>query len=414
MRKYLLSVIAVALLISGCDSSSSNNPTSPIDDGGGKTTTSGLTCLEAVGARLPGGTYAKRVSTGEKAYLDTKGCYSFKPVAARSAAGGSDSVQFYNDSALFTVTIPYVTNGDTISIVPTVISLKNCPNNLVDSVFLAVFDRVHILSRHVKMKKADFGDSSEYGRTIWSLESKQPFQIHFEVHDSIGKWPTGVISSEPGGTVTRDFKQVQKQSGLLLNVPDSLFLFTDTAITCKVDSMGNNAEGSLVSYCAGGVSYIDTIVHSNRYGLYKASKGMKITTSSPYGIVSMKVDGSSSSVITAGTLEPDTTEYIAANKVVTVSVADSAGYTTQKKVTVFISKNIWYQVSDKDYTGNPSNYTFDSPKKISSWYGSLYLKKMANGALAGYAAFREERICPDSSAAACISSPGLTMALLSK
>lgn len=327
MRKYLLSVIAVALLISGCDSSTSSNPTSPADDGGGKTITSGLTCLEAVGARLPGGTYAKRVSTGEKTYLDTKGCYSFKPVAARSAAGGSDSVQFYNDSALFTVTIPYATNGDTISIVPTVISLKNCPNKLVDSVFLAVFDRIHILSRHVKMKKADFGDSSEYGRTIWSLEGANPFQIHFEVHDSAGKWPTGVISSEPGGTVTRDFKQVQKQSGLLLNVPDSLFFVGDTALICK---------GKYALMLAPAPVCQD----SEFLGMRVSPDGYGFNPSSLYGIASMKVDGVRSNTIVIGSLRPDPDKGLYyAKKMATIEAVDSAGYSMQKKVILFALPN---------------------------------------------------------------------------
>jgi hypothetical protein len=345
MRKFIYSILMAVALggFYGCDNSASSTGDEPAPNGPGPTM-SGLTCLEAKGARLPSGTYAKRVSTGEKAYLDANGCFSLPKkvaVAGRMLAAG-DSVQFYNDSALFSVTIPYQSQGDTINIVPTVVSLMNCPTAKVDSVFLVVFDRIHIMSRRVKMKRADLpGSLSEFGRTIWSVESSNPFKIHFEVHDST-TWPSAIITSEPGGTVSMNYSQLLKENALTIMVPDTVFFFTEKAERCM----------DTVHAITAGVDYVDTCVYmdsaaiTERVAVYKAGMSLWAKALSSYGVAEVKIGGMKTSTYTVAASSIDPSAVAPTPKVVDISVIDSAGYTKKKTITVFSSKYFYGVVSD--------------------------------------------------------------------
>lgn len=223
MKKILCALILFSL--AGCDFGTESTPkvNEPKEI---------KTCLEYKEGQVPRGTYAQRQLTGEKVALDANGCFSFQTQSVQAARqlDEADSILFYNDSALFSLTIPFLNNGDTINIVPTIISLKNCPNSRIDSVFMVAYDKTNYLSRKVKMKRASYEDSSEYGRTLWSIENGSVFQIHYEIHEKNGfKWPSKVVTSEPGGTVTLDFNQVNGRSGLdLESIPDTLIFYTDS------------------------------------------------------------------------------------------------------------------------------------------------------------------------------------------
>lgn len=341
MKRSMYSILAVALmaLIQACDSSTSNNDTDPGQTPYGPT--GGLTCLEAKGARLPSGTYAKRVSTGEKAYLDANGCFSMSKASAlagRIAAAG-DSIQFYNDSALFSVTIPYQSQGDTINVVPTIVSLKNCPKKMVDSVFLVVFDRIHIMSRRVKMKRADYpNDSSEFGRTIWSVESSNPFKIHFEVHDS-ASWPSAIITAEPGGTVSMNYSQIGSHDVLMANIPDTLFFFSRAGSYCIDTSHTTGGQGDTCMSA-------DSAALTSRIGMYRAGKSVPVVARSAYGVADIKIDGVKANSVSVPKADISKTDTTLESKVVSLSVIDSAGYALTKKITVFKSMYFNGQVSD--------------------------------------------------------------------
>jgi hypothetical protein len=237
-----------------------------------------------------------------------------------------DSVIFYNDSALFSVTIPFLNDGDTIQVVPTVVSLRNVPNAKVDSVFLAVFDRVNILSRKIKLKRANFGDSSEYGRTLWSVESSNPFHIHFEIHSSQSSpIASSVISAEPGGTVSREYVQIRPSAvPTLLNITDSIFFYSEQILNFSSNAIPKN-------------TYSDTT--------------LKIRAYSIYGIASIKVDNILSDSIPYFT--PDSIYYVGESKdqfnlilnakpakTFTVTVTDSAGYIESRVLKAWSGKTI--------------------------------------------------------------------------
>lgn len=351
MKKYIYLLIFALVGLVGCDTGT-NTPdpqiihdTIKVDTSKHDTTPSVVakTCLEYKNG-IPAGTYAKRIRTGESVKLDSKGCFSFEPraeVAARSLAIG-DSIIFYNDSALFSITIPYVSNGDTINVVPTVVSLKNCPNNAVDSVYLAVFDKVHILSRKVKMKKANFGDSSEYGRTLWSVDNGNTFQVHYEIHAKTSTWATSVISSEPGGTISLNYSQVKKSSvPNAIGFSDSVFFYSDSLVIFGDDSI------------------------PSRFTVSKTS--IKLGAYSIYGIASIKVDGvltdsikfvEYDSLFNVESVNYDSllalysgnTFKIIENprplKTLNVVVTDSAGYILTKTIKVWGCKNLIYRNSE--------------------------------------------------------------------
>lgn len=337
MRSYLSLFIFIltGIFLLGCDNS--NSPVAPpppdvIDTV--KPSPKAQTCLEAVNGKIPKGTIAQRTSTLQRTTLDTLGCFSFNastPVAsrlyaARTVAEG-DSIIFYNDSALFSVTIPFLNDGDTIQVVPTVVSLRNVPDAKVDSVFLAVFDKVNILSRKVKLKRADFGDSSEYGRTLWSVESDNPFQIHFEIHSSLPTWASSVITSEPGGTVTRDYVQIRSSEvPRILNVVDSMYFYTLVNNNGSVETRTPNRK-------------------LNPYG------DIQIQASSIYGIAEIKVNGVVTNTLTPPVFVPLTVDELLEPVYTTalIEVRDSAGYLYTKSVKMWTDKSVWL---DELHPGN--------------------------------------------------------------
>lgn len=346
MKKFWI-IAFLALFFVACDTGT-NTPTPPpvVIDTSTVDNPVAQTCLESK-TGLPAGTYAFRRLTKEKQYLDSNGCFSFPQrgsslVAARIVAG-EDSVIFYNDSALFSLSIPYVSQGDTLEVVPTVISLKNCPNLKVDTVYLAVFDKENILSRKVRMKRANFGDSSEYGRTLWSVDNGNTFQVHFEIHSNASTWASRVIQSEPGGTISLNYDQIQASSvPTLKNISDSIFFYSGDIVNISGDSLPKN-------------TYSDTT--------------LKIQAYSIYGIASVTVDGIVSDSIPY--FAPDSMVYVGetANqfnlisnakpaRTVTVIVTDSAGYIETKLLKVWSGNTI--MVDGKSDTPRQVNYNRDN------------------------------------------------------
>ena len=195
--KKIIALAISTILLSSClfDSSEKNVQTSQ------------KTCLDAGTSTIPSGTKAIR-SNGQTTILDSKGCFSFStPLARILTDSANDSVTFYNDSALFALTIPYVSGVDTIPIVPTIISLQNVPNNIVDSAYLVAYDTVHILQRKVKLKKADYGDSSSYSRTLWSKDNSNNLKIHFLLFGT-NTSSSQVYNVEAGSAVIRNYGQI--------------------------------------------------------------------------------------------------------------------------------------------------------------------------------------------------------------
>jgi hypothetical protein len=162
---------------------------------------------------IPGGTKAIRKSDSAVAVLDASGCYEFKSSTvssgflARSLAEG-DSVQLYNDSALFAITLPYITAGDTVNVVPTLITLQDVPNAEVDSVHLVVYDKVHILSRKVKLRRAKDGDISSFSRTLWSRDDGSYVQVHFQIN-GVRKFASSVYEIEPGAAEITHWNKIK-------------------------------------------------------------------------------------------------------------------------------------------------------------------------------------------------------------
>ena len=340
MRK--LSLLFLMLGVLSCDnsSSSSENPVSP---GGGAIVQGASTCLDYKNGQLPVGTYAKRMATGEKAQLDSKGCFSFPAtaeVASRSA--GTDSIQFYNDSALFALSVPYINHGDVIHVVPTTISYKGCPNSLIDSVFLVVFDSEHMLSRRVKMKRATYRDTSEYSRTVWSLEGGNTFKVHFEVFDKSARWPSQLIESEPGSTMSLTYRASDRAESFIPFVPDTL-VFCTISYNSVLNNNGFDRSPLLVWYHRnGGGEYAieeEQLRGSShpirpRHWLKAKNNGYSNGDSSIYGSVSYRVNGVDTGMIYSDSmllLERDTNMY---SHTLHVQVKDRAGYGADKQVTV--------------------------------------------------------------------------------
>lgn len=325
MKSFLFLSLAVLGLF-GCDSSTNPTRTNPPTDTSKVDTTKVppvvskvQTCLEARTGSLPKGTYAQRLTTLEKVRLDSLGCFTFPTrtetisFAGRMAAT-TDSVIFYNDSALFSVTIPYLNNGDTIEVVPTVVSLKNTPNNKADSVFLAVFDKANILSRKVKLKRANFGDSSEFGRTLWSVDNGQEFQVHFEIHSSENTWASRVIHAEPGGTISLNYIQIRaSEVPRFLNVADSMYFYR--------------------------LSYTGDTTDHRKFAPYGP---LKIHATSIYGIAEIKVNGLVMDTLYPLAFSPinvdflDNPIYLTA----TVTITDSAGYISTRNVKMWTDDRI--------------------------------------------------------------------------
>lgn len=399
MKKYIYLIVFALVGLVGCDTGT-NTPdpqiihdTVKVDTSKHDTTSNVVakTCLEYKNG-IPVGTYAKRVRTGESVQLDSKGCFSFPAraeVAARSLATG-DSVIFYNDSALFSITIPYVSNGDTINVVPTILSMKNCPNTKVDSVFIVVYDRQNILSRRVRMKKANFGDSSEYGRTVWSVEGST-FNVHFEMWDNSSSWPSSVVSSEAGGTVTRDYKQVESQNAVSLETPDTVFFYTDDALICHAkqenrvwkttcnytadqlhahgigvyrnDSTFKSYMADLPSNYITDTSFNSGYVDSNgdtTYWVYKAGTRINVKSSSIYGIASVKFNGTESQTFTLGTNDVQDSINTLKGHTVTITITDSAGYKKTTKFTAFVAKKLYYMGGDNGGYDGPRLFYYNN------------------------------------------------------
>lgn len=302
--KHLLLAFVAMLFFVGC----SSHEGSPIT--GGTTTTSGIkTCIKSgvAGTAVPAGTIAKRLSDGATAKLDANGCYELPATgiaagfAARSTAA-ADSVQLYNDSALFAITIPFTSAGDTISVVPTIVTLQNAPNAEVDSVLLIVYDKAHALSRYVKLRQADYGDSSSWSRTLWSEDAGAAVKVHFQISGT-RTFASSVYTVNPGSVVIRNWTQVK--AGAVPFIPHT---YTDTMM---IDS--NWVSMNLVYK-------IDTIVDTS-------VKTVKINQSSIYGIQSMTVDGVAATTINVESV-------VNASKTFYITLTDSVGYTTSDSVKV--------------------------------------------------------------------------------
>lgn len=303
MKHLLLAFIAMLFFV-GC----SSHEGSPIT--GGTTTTSGIkTCIKssAAGTGIPAGTIAKRLSDGATASLDANGCYELPVTGIASgfsarALADADSVQLYNDSALFAISIPYISSGDTISVVPTIVTLQNVPNAEVDSVLLIVYDKAHALSRRIKLRQADYGDSSSWSRTLWARDDGSAVKVHFQISGT-RTVASSVYTVNPGSMVFRNWIQVK--AGAVPFIPHT---YTDTLM---LDS----------SLTAMNLAYkIDTIVDTS-------VKIVNINQSSIYGIQSMKVDGVEATSINVESV-------VNASKTFYVTLTDSVGYTTSDSVKV--------------------------------------------------------------------------------
>ena len=291
MKLKLTLLALVATLFAGCSSMDSS-----VSDATESATIAGVKhCVTSKDA-LPKGTKAIRLSDSAVTTLDTNGCYDFP---ARTTATGiaarvmdaTDSVQLYNDSALFAVTLPYVSAGDTINVVPTIVTLQNAPNTEVDSVFLVVYEKTHILSRLVKLRKVNYGDSSSYSRTLWNRDGGPNILVHFQF-DGKTKFASTVYTAEPGGIVERNWNQIVAAPGMSV-VHDS---------------------GSFVDY-RNGNSYksenVDTIVDTSVKTVKLTGKAKSI-----YGISKINYNG----------LDSLDVSTLIGERLVVVTLTDSAGY----------------------------------------------------------------------------------------
>lgn len=343
MKKALFVLISLVFLF-GCDNSVGPSNLTQVDtipapdivltNPGHE---SNLTCLEAVQGSFPKGTYARLQKAGNKVKLSDNGCYSFatSAVAAREMAT-NDSVIFYNDSALFTLTIPYQSGTDTIQIVPTQISLKNVPNNQVDSVYLVVYDKTNILSRKIKLRKTDYGDSSDYGRTLWSVDGAN-FQVHFDIHGNTTSAST-IIKAQSGGIVSREYYQIKSVESLrFLNIADSMFFWeiTPPSIAYDGDTMNKVTKNQMIS----------------------KSGSFKIEAYSIYGIQQIKVNGIVKDSLNSPLKMPyydsltmnekgSVRSYsITTFDKVNVTITDSAGYSITKEVKMWTDDQVLVTVS---------------------------------------------------------------------
>lgn len=232
-----------------------------------------LTCL----SKYRQGTYAYFRNTGIKVNLDSKGCFEtvvpprFEG-AARSASI-NDTIIFKNDSALFSLTIPFNSLGDTIDMVQTDVAIRGIKNDSYDSVTAIVFDRKHIKERKANMRKAYSSSKTDWSIKFYSPVNGNDFLIHFEYHKGAKKWTSELITAEVGSSFNGD---------------------------------STLAEGSVPSP-------VDTI------GLkeYGSDSVFTVKATSIYGISSYKIDGKDGNTVT------DTAWGV--NKH-TVTVVDSAGY----------------------------------------------------------------------------------------
>jgi hypothetical protein len=305
MKLKLFIILSIAMLFIGCSTTASSD--SPIT--GQQTTLAGIkTCLKSSvsSQSVPAGTIAKRLSDGATAQLDAKGCYelpSHGTVFARSFADSTnDSVQLYNDSALFAITIPYITAGDTISISPTLVTLQDAPNAEVDSVLLVVFDKTHLLSRKVKLRVADYGDSSSYSRTLWIRDNSTPVKVHLQISGT-RTFASSVITVQPGAAVVRAWKQIK-----------------EGAVPTLTHGVG--------SFVSGGHKYISLKLYQLDTIVDTTMKTIKFKTSSIYGIRSILVDGVEDSVLRVESIVNSWKKF-------KITMNDSAGYSYTDSMIVY-------------------------------------------------------------------------------
>lgn len=313
--KLKLSLLAlVATLFVGCSTTDSGtNSTSE-----GAPVAGVKHCIRSVTASnaIPGGTKAIRLSDSSVATVDINGCYEF---AARTTVTGfagramdaTDSVQLYNDSALFAVTLPYVTAGDTVNVVPTIVTLQNAPNSEVDSVHLVVYDKVHILSRKVRLRRSNDGEHSSFSRTLWSRDDGRTVLVHFQINGS-RTFASSVYEMEPGAIEIRDWSKVKTGS-----VPTLTHGFGSFSILGKtMPSIFNPGDTNFVekdtvyNYVADSSLKIDTVITGDVTSVQFRGKSI-------YGISSIKY-GAETSI--------DVSSLVGLGKFA-VTLTDSAGYT---------------------------------------------------------------------------------------
>lgn len=288
MKKWLL---LLTLGLAGCFSEHASEITT------GTTATGVKTCLQASGQTIPKGTIAERTSDGSKAVLDANGCFEFSSTSSKVAArasGSSDSVIFYSDSALFALTIPYSSGGDTIPVVPTIVVLQDAPNAEVDSVDLIVYDKVHLLSRKVQLKRADYGDSSSFSRTLWSIDNNQKVYVHFQINGT-KTFASSVYTVYPGSVAFRTWSQVRTGA-----VPKMIHGF-------------GTLPGPYTNYDS-----IKSTVHYDSILTTDSVEGIKLIASSIYGISKFEIDG-----VQTDSLILNKTPGVHVAK---ITLTDSAGY----------------------------------------------------------------------------------------
>lgn len=312
MKLQILFFAFLAILLAGCSSSNTSDITGP------GTTTSGIkTCLRSSdGAiKIPGGTKVIRKSDSSVVKVDANGCYEFPTEAvasgflARSLAE-VDSVQLYNDSALFAVTLPYITGNDTISIVPTIVTLQDIPNADVDSAFMVAYDKVHILSRKVRLRRADDGETSSFSRTLWSRDDGSTILVHFLMKGPTKTFSSKVYNIEPGALIFRKWEHLN---------------------TGSVPSLIHGA-GSFVYHIVAnpqmGVIEKDTIVHT--------AKASKIDTIIDTSVMFVSFGSKSIYGMRANGAERVDVSNINLDEIVSIPVTlqDSAGITTNDTIRI--------------------------------------------------------------------------------
>lgn len=271
----LLMFLFTGILLLGCDSSSrGTSPTEVLGPPSVDTplVESKMTCIEASQGLLPAGSWASFKGSKSKMPLDSNGCFkvpSANRIAARSMK--TDSILIYNDSALFTVTLPFKEGGQHISVVPTIINLRNVPNPRIDSAFVVVFDRENpTIQRQVKLKRTNYGTYSDYSRTLWSSDDGGTFQVHFNLQEPnrpIKNAP--VITSEPGGVITVEFDMIKEQLMPRINIADTLiFNSTPDSFVTRLDMYSFLLDSALFN-----------------------TSTAKVNPVSIYGIASITIDG---------------------------------------------------------------------------------------------------------------------------
>jgi hypothetical protein len=305
MKLKIFFLAFLAFFMTACSSTDGGSITNP-----GETVAGVKTCIRSsTSTSLPGGTKAIRKSDSAVALVDANGCYEFKSSVvsngflARSLEA-TDSVQFYNDSALFAITLPYITAGDTVNVVPTPIVLQDVPKAEADSVHLVVYDKVNMLSRKIKLRTASGNGVVDYGRTLWSRDDGASVLVHFQIN---GKkvLASSVYDVQPGALLSVDWSDVSKSE-----VPSVI-----------------HGSGSFVWHYE---DYVDTAFADTFYHVDSvvdtSVKWMKFSAKSIYGISSIKYDGQDS-VDVSGIIN----RYGFA---IPVTITDSAGYVTVDTVRI--------------------------------------------------------------------------------